>query len=83
MSSYEGIFEVLNGGRAKSWIGDRLDELTVDQQIAAANVMALAAIAEELNSIKHHGIAQSGQAPLLKRKQPESFTTDRTWDTPE
>ena len=59
MSSYERIYEVLNGGPSKSWIGERLDDLTVDQRIAAANVIALAAIAEELSSIAHHGIGQS------------------------
>lgn len=59
MSSYENIYEVLNGGRSESYIGHQLDELTVDQRIAAANVIALAAIAEELSSIAQHGIGQS------------------------
>lgn len=61
MSSYENIYEILNGGASQSYIGYQLDELTVDQRIAAANVVALAAIAEELSLIAQHGIAQSGQ----------------------
>ncbi|MBG6184744.1 hypothetical protein IWX65_002722 [Arthrobacter sp. CAN_A214] len=59
MTSYESIYEVLNGGRDKTWIGHELDSLSVDQRIAAANVIALAAIAEELSSIAQHGINQS------------------------
>lgn len=61
MSSYENIYEVLNGGRHEPFIGEELKGLTVDQRIAAAGVIALAAIAEELSAIVHHGIAQSGQ----------------------
>lgn len=61
MSSYENIYEVLNGGSSSPYIGYQLDELSVDQRIAAANVIALAAIAEELSSIAQHGLAQSGQ----------------------
>lgn len=56
MTSYENIYEVLNGGTHRQWIGHELDELTVDQRIAAANVIALAAIAEELSGIRHGGI---------------------------
>lgn len=59
MASYENIYEVLNGGSSNQWIGHQLDELTIDQRIAAANVIALAAIAEELSSIAHHGIGQA------------------------
>lgn len=70
MSSYENIYTVLNGPE-QEWIGYRLDELTVDQRIAAAQVIALASIAEELSGIKHHGIAQSGQesSPAAPRER--------------
>lgn len=59
MASYQNIYEVLNGGPSAQWIGYQLDNLTVDQRIAAAKVIALAAIAEELSLIAQHGIAQS------------------------
>ncbi|MCT1985592.1 hypothetical protein M3C61_00890 [Dermacoccus abyssi] len=59
MSSYDNIYEILNGGASKGYIGFELDKLTVDQRIAAANVVALAAIAEELDKIAEHGIGQS------------------------
>lgn len=51
MTSYGNIYEVLNGGANSQWIGDELDGLTVDQRIAAANVIALAAIAEEISAL--------------------------------
>lgn len=56
MSSYANIYEVLNGGPSSQFIGLKVDDLTVDQRIAAANVIALAAIAEELSQIHHQGI---------------------------
>lgn len=59
MASYANIYEVLNGGPSAQYIGYEVDELTVDQRIAAANVIALAAIAEELSSIANHGIGQA------------------------
>lgn len=61
MSSYQNIYEVLNGPN-QVYIGDQINELTVDQRIAAAQVIALAAIAEELSLIAQHGIDQSGRA---------------------
>ena len=59
MSSYENIYEVLNGGAHEQWIGHQLEDLSVDQRIAAANVIALAAIAEQLSSIAQHGVGQA------------------------
>lgn len=69
MSSYENIYEVLNGSPSKAWIGHHIEELTVDQRIAAAQVIALAAIAEELSSISQHGIGQT------ERRDPEPTRT--------
>lgn len=59
MASYQNVYEVLNGGASSQWIGHQLEDLTVDQRIAAANVIALAAIAEELSAISQHGIGQA------------------------
>lgn len=51
MASYENIYEVLNGGPSAQYIGYQLEDLTVDQRIAAAQVIALASIAEEISAL--------------------------------
>lgn len=63
MSSYENIYDVLNSVSNGMYIGDHLDDLSVDQRIAAAQVIALTAIAEELHLIAQHGIAHAEASP--------------------
>lgn len=50
MSSYENIYEILNGP-SMSYIGHQVEDLTVDQRIAAAQAVALASIAEEISKL--------------------------------
>lgn len=61
MSSYENAWPILNSVSGGEFIGDKLDDLTPDQKLKAAEIVALLAICEELSAIRHHGIAQSGQ----------------------
>ncbi|QIX27505.1 hypothetical protein ncot_13465 [Nocardioides sp. JQ2195] len=51
MSTYNNVWPVLNSVTGDDYIGDHLDELTVDQRLKAAEVLALLSISEELSRL--------------------------------
>lgn len=55
-SDYGKAWSALSSAAGGSFIGDHLDELTIDQRLKAAEVMALLSIAQELSQIHHNGI---------------------------